>query len=146
MFAVRRCVSKVQASQMSSERRTEEWLSAYQARRGLRMELVSVEPKKNKYGNKKTEVDNIVFASKREATRYQDLKVMQREGLITGLTLQPKYPLEINGIKIGSYIGDFFYTENGQRVVEDTKGVKTPVYKLKRRLMLALYGIHIRET
>lgn len=110
------------------------------------MEIVSVEPKKNKYCNKKTEVDGIIFDSKKEAAQYQVLKLRERAGEISGLTLQPKYPLEINGIKIGNYIGDFFYTENGQRVVEDTKGVKTPVYKLKRRLMLALYGIHIRET
>lgn len=122
-------------------------LAAYQAKHPrLRMEIVSEQPKVNKYHAKKTEVGGIVFDSKRESSRYRDLKIMEREGLITGLTLQPKYPLEVNGVKIGNYIGDFLYTEDGQRVVEDTKGVKTPVYKLKRRLMLALYGIHIRET
>jgi hypothetical protein len=100
----------------------------------------------SKYKAKRTEVDGIVFASKREATRYQDLKVMQDLGLITGLTLQPKYPLEVNGVKICTYIADFLYFENGERITEDTKGVKTPAYKLKRKLMLAIYGIQIRET
>ena len=126
---------------------TEEEYTDYLTRRAGAIKLEIAEaPKANKYSAIKTEVDGIVFHSKREATRYQDLRVMQQAGLISGLALQPKYPLEVNGVKIGNYIGDFLYTENGQRVVEDTKGVKTPVYKLKRRLMLALYGIEIRET
>lgn len=111
----------------------------------IRTEIIGP-PKANKYSAIKTEVDGIIFHSKREAKRYTELRIRQRAGEISGLALQPKYPLEINGIKVGDYIGDFLYTENGQRVVEDTKGVKTPVYKLKRRLMLALYGIEIRET
>lgn len=102
--------------------------------------------KQNKYRAQKTEVDNIRFDSKREATRYQDLKIMEREGLITDLKLQVSFPLVVNEVLIATYRSDFEYVENGQRVVEDTKGVKTPVYKLKRRLMLALHGVHIRET
>lgn len=129
-----------------SARLTEQEYAEILARRAGGKIQIADAPRMNKYRAIKTEADGISFHSKREATRYQDLKIMEREGLIGGLILQPKYPLEINGIKIGTYIGDFLYTENGQRVVEDTKGVKTPVYKLKRRLMLALYGIEIRET
>jgi Protein of unknown function (DUF1064) len=100
----------------------------------------------NKYGAKRTEVDGITFDSKREATRYQDLKVMQDLGLISNLTLQVKYDLVMNGIKICSYKSDFDYEENGQRVVEDCKGMRTPTYKIKKKMMLALHGIEIRET
>jgi hypothetical protein len=124
---------------LSSDRWNAQDLAEYQSRR-------SGQVAPSKYKAKRTEVDGIVFASKREATRYQDLKVMQQHGLISGLTLQPKYPLEVNGVKICTYIADFLYFENGERITEDTKGVKTPAYKLKRKLMLAIYGIAIRET
>lgn len=125
---------------------TEEWLRDYQARRGLKIEIVSVEPKPSKYRNKKTEVDGFIFDSKREATRYQDLKIMEREGLIRDLVLQKRYELEVNGIRIGAYVADFVYTEDGQSIVEDCKGIRTDLYKWKRKLMRAIYGIEIRET
>lgn len=131
---------------MSSDRWTREDFASYQARRGLKLEIVSVEPKPNKYRNEKSEVDGIVFASKREAARYQELRILEREGLIGGLTLQPKYPLTVNGEKVGTYIGDFAYIENQEVVVEDAKGMKTAVYRLKRKLMKAIYGIEIRES
>ena len=125
---------------------TEEWYRDYQARRGgVKIEIVD-EPKKNKYSAIKTEVDGIIFDSKREATRYYDLRIRQRQGLIQNLVLQKKFELVVNGVKIGSYVADFVYTEEGQSIVEDAKGVKTPVYRLKKKLMLALYGIEIRET
>jgi Protein of unknown function (DUF1064). len=105
--------------------------------------------KRPKYGAKRTEVDGIVFASKREATRYQDLKVMEQHGLISGLTLQPKYDLIVQSVKICRYVADFGYIENGAVVIEDVKSKITkglPVYRLKKKLMKALYGIDIRET
>lgn len=100
----------------------------------------------SKYRNRKTEVDGITFDSKREAARYSELKLCERAGLISELKTQVRYRLEVNGHKICDYLSDFQYVENGALVVEDTKGFATPAYKLKRKLMLALHGIVIRET
>lgn len=130
---------------MSTDRWTAQDLVDYQARRGIKIEIVDP-PKRNKFSAIKTEVDGIIFDSKREATRYRDLRVMQQAGLISGLTLQPSYDLIVNGEKICRYVGDFAYVENQQVVVEDAKGVRTREYKTKRNLMLAIYGIRIRET
>lgn len=130
-------------------RRSEQWLAGYGAKRGLRLEIVDEAPKPNKYRAKRTEVDGIMFDSKREAARYQDLKVRERGGLINDLRLQVSYPLVVNGVKIAIYRSDFEYTEDGQRVVEDTKSDFTRKllwYRMKKKLMLAIHGIEIRET
>ena len=104
----------------------------------------------NKYGNHRTEWNGRVFASKAEARRAAELELMQRAGEITNLEYQPRYLLKINGQMIATYVGDWCYFEGPKSdmtmVVEDCKGVRTPVYKLKRKLMRALYGIEIRET
>ena len=107
-------------------------------------EAVPMRP--NKYKAKKTVVDGIKFASKREAARYKDLLVLERAGQIACLELQHVYHLIVNGVNLGKYIADFLYIENGSVVVEDAKGFKTPVYRLKKKLMFALYGVQIRET
>lgn len=125
---------------------TEEWLRDYQAkRRGLKIEIVD-SPKPNKYSAIKTEVDGIIFDSKREATRYQDLRYRQAAGEISDLKLQVSYPLVVNGVKIATYRADFEYLEGEQKITEDAKGCKTPTYRIKKKLMLAIYGIEIRET
>lgn len=101
-----------------------------------------------KYRNKKTSVDGIRFDSKREANRYIELKMLERAGVIKGLKRQVPYVL-INKSRYGraiKYVADFVYLENGQLVVEDVKGVRTPVYKLKKRLIAEVYGIEIKET
>ena len=98
-----------------------------------------------KYGNRKTVVDGIKFDSKAEAERYRELKLMEQAGIITDLQLQPKFPLIPTFRKNGqtfrgiTYIADFAYTENGRKVVEDVKGFKTAVYKLKRKLFEYTY-------
>lgn len=92
----------------------------------------------SKYNASPTEVDGIRFASKREAARYGELKNLERGKIISGLTLQPKFPLIVQGKQVCTYIGDFAYMENQKFIVEDVKGFKTDVYKLKRRLLLAL--------
>ena len=106
-------------------------------------------PKKSKYGAVKTEVDGIVFDSKHEAKRYQELRLLEQAGEIINLRLQVPFEL-IPKSKYGMpirYIADFMYNDlNGQLIVEDAKGVKTPVYRLKRRLMAELKGIEIKET
>jgi len=104
---------------------------------------------RNKYGAKKTIVDGITFDSRREAARYRVLKTLERGGAIANLVLKVKYPLVVNGVKIGRYTSDFEYEENGQHVVEDVKSPATKKahdYRLRKLLMLALHGITIRET
>lgn len=122
-----------------------------------------------KYGNKKYTVDGITFDSKHEAHRYQELKVLQDAGIIFDLKLQVEFILipaqyapstEVykSGRKKGkpkpglllerkcSYIADFVYIENGVLIVEDAKGMRTKEYVIKRKLLLYMHGIRIREV
>lgn len=104
--------------------------------------------RRNKFHAIKTVVDGITFDSKREAKRYQDLKLLQRAGEIQDLVVDKaslRYKLEVNGVLIGKYTGDFGYTEKGVRILEDVKGVRTRDYILRKKLMKALYGIDIKE-
>ena len=93
-------------------------------------------------------VDGIRFASKAEARRYCELRLLERAGGITEFILQPRFPLTVNGVKLGTYVADFQYHDcaTGQSVIEDVKGVLTPVYKLKCKLIQALYGVVITEV
>lgn len=106
-----------------------------------------------KYKSKKTEVDGIVFDSKKEAKRYQELKKLLESGDIQNLELQKKFVLipaqRINGKCVErecAYKADFTYKVGDMTVVEDTKGFKTKDYIIKRKLMLKVYGIQIREV
>lgn len=107
---------------------------------------------RSKYGAVKTTVDNIVFDSKKEAARYQELKALEKAGEISGLELQPRLVLQVmhwhdGPKKVGEYRGDFRYTTNhGAVVIEDVKGIKTPVYRLKKRMVEGIYGIRILEV
>lgn len=102
----------------------------------------------NKYNAKKTYVDGIAFDSKKEAKRYQELKLLERGGVISDIDCQVKFELlpKQDGERAVKYIADFVYKENGQVIVEDVKGKKTQVYILKRKLMLERHGIKILET
>lgn len=104
------------------------------------------EGKASKYGNRKTEVDGIVFDSAKEANRYGELKILEKKEEIHFLEVQPSFTLQVEGQKICKYIGDFSYYVNGELKVEDCKGFKTPVYRLKKKLMKAVFGIDILET
>lgn len=117
----------------------------------------------NKYKSKKVEVNGIVFDSKREARRYQELLLLEKAGEIKSLSRQVKFVLipaqrepdtigPRGGFRKGkviekecSYIADFVYLENGNTVVEDTKGFCTKDYIIKRKLMLYFNNIRIRE-
>lgn len=99
----------------------------------------------SKYSAQKTVVDGIVFASKKEAKRYGELRLMQRAGLIRNLELQPKFPIIIKGTKCFTYIADFAYFDDHNRVIEDVKGMKTAMYRLKRKCVIAMYGVKILE-
>ena len=102
--------------------------------------------RKNKYKAVKTVVDGIKFDSKKEARRYSQLKLMEKSGAISELSLQPRFDLIVNDKKCGFYKADFKYIENGMEVIEDAKGMLTPVYRLKKKLVKAIYNIDIFET
>ena len=91
-----------------------------------------------KYHNQKTTIDGIVFDSKKEAKRYTVLRSLQEGGYIRGLELQVPFELvpKGNGERAVKYIADFTYydIEKQVSIVEDVKGYKTDVYKLKRKL------------
>ncbi len=97
---------------------------------------------KSKYRNVPTEIDGIRFASKREAKRYSQLKLLERAGEIKALRLQPRYPLAVNGMHVATYVADFEYVESGtgRLVTEDSKGVRTRDFINKAKLFHALYG------
>lgn len=115
--------------------------------------------RRQKYNAKRTIVDGIVFDSKREAKRYSELKIMERAKLIRDLKLQPRYPLlgfdgcpiliKSKGYPNGRravYVADFKYYDVSARqvVVEDVKGVDTPMSRLKRAIVEATYKIEIK--
>lgn len=113
-------------------------------------DIVAVAPepkpaKRQKYGNRKTEVDGIVFDSAYEARCWQDLKLREAAGEISDLKRQVHCDIHVNGQFVCSYVADFVFMERGARVVADAKGCKTEVYKLKKKLMLACNGIAIVE-
>ncbi len=102
-----------------------------------------------KYNAKKTVLDGITFASKKEGKRYQELRLLERAGKIQYLELQKAYVLipKQSGERACKYIADFVYMENGKQIVEDVKGYKgNPVWIIKRKLMLWVHGIKIREV
>ena len=121
--------------------------------------------RKSKYGAKKAIVDGVTFDSIKEAKRYQELKRMQNEGIISDLKTQVKFiliPVQREPDTVGkrggiikgkvierevAYIADFVYTDTlGNTVIEDTKGFRTPEYIIKRKLMLYRHGIRIKEV
>lgn len=125
---------------------------------------------KNKYYNVKTRAsDGKVFDSLKEARRYEQLLLMLKAGTIKDLETQvayelipaqyetyPRYSKNGDRLKDGSrllerkaeYVADFVYTivDTGETIVEDTKGVRTKDYILKRKLMLAVHRIRIKEV
>jgi hypothetical protein len=101
-----------------------------------------------KYGNKKTVVDGIKFDSKWESQRYLYLKSLEKANRVKNLELQPKFIISVNGQKICTYIADFKYDREDkdgvwEHVIEDAKGVETPEFKLKKKLMKAVHNIDI---
>lgn len=101
----------------------------------------------NKYHNKKTEVDGILFDSKREARRYQELRLLEKAGEIQDLLLQPSFDLIVQGGKvIGKYYADFKYRMGTKVVIEDAKGAKTDVYRLKKKIVEAVHMVKIVEV
>ena len=129
--------------------------------------------RKSKYGSRRVTVDGIVFDSQKEANRFRELRLMERAGYIIKLQRQTKFVLiptqrepsgkvYSRGEKKGqpkpgkiiehevAYYADFTYWKKADNdwtyVVEDVKGVRTEVYKIKRKLMLERYGIRVSEV
>lgn len=100
----------------------------------------------SKYKAVRTTVNGLAFASQKEARCYQNLLLLERTGRISNLELQPRFPCYVNDMLVTTYVGDFRYIEDGATVVADAKGMKTYVYKIKAKLVKALYGITIKEV
>ena len=84
------------------------------------------------------------FPSKAELNRFRVLKRRESSGLVANLELQPHFPIVVNGQKIAAYSADFRYTDiHGNTIIEDVKGTETPVFRLKKKLVEAFYGICI---
>ncbi len=100
---------------------------------------------RNKYKNIITHVDGYRFDSKKESERYCELKLLVKAGQITKLQLQPKFEIQeaftknSKGYGAIKYIADFTYQENGKTVIEDVKGVKTAVYRIKKKMFEKRY-------
>lgn len=107
----------------------------------------------NKYKNNVVVRNGEKFDSAKEARRYGELVLLQRAKVISDLQRQVKFELipaqKVNGKMVEracTYVADFVYVENGEKVVEDTKGFRTKDYIIKRKLMLHVHGIRIREV
>ena len=117
----------------------------------LRGELPKKPKKRNKYNSRGEWFNEIWFASRAEAARYRQLKMMEEQGFITRLELQPSYSVVVNNKLCCRYRADFRYDVIDDRgtvlkqVVEDVKGMVTPLYKLKKKLVLATHAIDIIE-
>lgn len=125
-------------------------------------------PKRSKYGvrtdaqgKRERTYQSILFASKGEMERYRELRLLEKAGEIWDLELQPRFPLLVPStsgqamraltamaqggtFKIGEYRADFAYHDKSGKVVEDFKGVDTPLSKWKRKHVLAQYNITVR--
>lgn len=114
--------------------------------------------KQSKYHARKTTVNGMVFDSRKEGRRYQELLLLQKAGKISDLKCQVSFPLlpsqrykdPVTGKwrteRACKYVADYTYIEDGKLIVEDVKGMKTKEYILKRKMLLYFTGIRIRET
>ena len=103
-------------------------------------------PTKRKYRNTPVTVEGVRYASKKEAKRAAELRLLERHGKISDLRFQPRFPLIVNGDLVATYVGDMSYVENNRLVVEDVKGILTDVFKLKAKLFRAIHGFEITVT
>ena len=101
--------------------------------------MIPKRKRKSKYYAKKVEYDGITFDSKLEGARYKILKGMEDQGYISELEVQVPYECVVEGKKVCKYISDFRYRCGEDEIVEDTKGIITAVFSLKKKLVEALY-------
>jgi hypothetical protein len=117
----------------------------------------------SKYHSQKIAVNGVKYDSRKEYRRHQELRLLEQAGAISNLRCQVKFVLipsqymEVPDQRTGqtrqkcverecSYIADFCYIQNGKQIVEDVKGVRTKDYIIKRKLMLYMHGIRLKET
>jgi hypothetical protein len=128
-------------------------MSAVLERRVIRLGSAG-QPTSSKYRNKPTEVDGLRFDSKKEATRWKQLRLLEANGEVRNIQRQVTYPLTVAGKLVCKYKADFVYEElrKGQwnSVTEDVKGQTNGgpmrIFRLKAKLMQAIHGIEIRVT
>ena len=103
--------------------------------------------RRSKFNNRKVMLQGVTFDSKAEAAHYLRLKALLEEGRIAELEIHPRFELHLNGYRICRYHADFSFVavSTGQRIVQDVKGYRTAVYRLKKRLFRAIYGFDIQE-
>ena len=105
-----------------------------------------------KYRAIRVELDGITFASKREARRYQELKILEGGRLLKDLSVHPRFKIVVNDVHVCTYVGDFQYWCMAEQavVVEDVKGMRRgkayEMFRLKAALMKAIYKINVREV
>ena len=122
----------------------------------LRWEELHGQKRSPRVQSTRTQVDGITFQSAREARRYEELRLLERAGEIRDLQRQVRHELAPSVLLRGArrrspgvdYVADFTYVDmrTGRKVIEDVKGHRTEVYKLKRHLMKALLGLDIDEV
>lgn len=106
-------------------------------------------PKRSKYhAVRSVDADGLKWDSNAERKRWGELQFMLKAGLIRLLERQPRFPMEVKeGVFVGTYVADFRYKRvaDSEWVIEDVKGVKTPLYKFKKKIVEALYAFKITE-
>ena len=107
----------------------------------------------SKYNSRKVNLNGEKFDSHKEARRYGELVLLERAGQISHLERQVKFELipsqRVDGMVVEracTYVADFVYMDNGKKIVEDAKGFRTKEYIIKRKLMLYVHGIRIKEV
>ena len=114
-----------------------------------------IDKPRSKYGNTKVEVNGVKYDSKKEAKKAEELEMQERLGIISNLerqkkfVLQPSFKFAGHTIREIAYVADFVYMENGTQVVMDVKSPITranPVYKIKKKMMMYVHGIEVKEV
>lgn len=117
-----------------------------------RLIINSFNTKQNKYKNKKIVYNGVKFDSKKEYAYYIKLKLLEESNKIQDLKrqvkyeLQPSYKFKGKTIRAINYIADFEYIENGVKHIIDTKGFRTEIYKLKKKMFEYKYNLEIEEV
>ena len=111
-------------------------------------EIEDVSPGSSKMHNVRINLDGYSFDSLSEARRYGELKIEEMAGIIANLEVHKPFGLDVNGVHICDYESDFTYHRDGKLVVEDvkSKATVTYAYRIKKKLMLAVFGIEIQEV
>ena len=107
-------------------------------------------PKAPRVKDRRVEWNGMIFGSGAELARWQQLLLLEKAGAIRDLRRQVPFDLVVNGLLICRYVADAVYTdvlpEGARTVVEDTKGYRTEMYRMKKKLMRAVHGVDILET